>query len=113
MLLKNYYRFSLLLCFLMFFLASCNLIPPVTVNGTPIITTGSSTPDNSGTPTLNVWSKVAPGVELRYEDWKSPGDGEDTVTIVRFDLHHVQLSVGYQPSHPLLLSEWMHKEQAT
>src|SRR6266567_5471447 len=27
MLLKNYYRFSLLLCFLMFFLASCNLIP--------------------------------------------------------------------------------------
>jgi len=90
---------------------SCAALPTVTVNGTPVI--GNSTPDSSGTPTLNVWSKVAPGVELRYEDWKSSGDDEDIVTIVRFDLHHVRLSVGYRPSHPLLLSEWMHQDQAT
>ena len=113
MLLKHYYRLSLLLCFLVFFLASCDLIPPVTINGTPVITTGSSTPGNSVTPQLNVWSKVAPGVELRYEDWKSPAGDDDTVTIVRFDLHHVRLSVGYQPAHPQFMSDWMHKEQAT
>jgi uncharacterized protein YigE (DUF2233 family) len=113
MLLKNYYRLSLLLCLLMFFLASCDLIPPVTVNGTPVITTGNSTPDHSGTSQLNVWSKVAPGVELRYEDWKSPAGDDDTVAIARFDLHHVRLSVEYQPTHPRFMSDWMHKEQAT
>ena len=113
MLLKNYYRLSLLLCFLLFFLASCNLVPPVTVNGTPVITTGNSTPDTSGPPQLNVWSKVAPGVELRYEDWKSPAGDADTVAIVRFDLHHVRLSVEYQPAHPRFMSDWIHKEQAT
>ncbi len=102
---------ALIVLILLLSLVGCDALPTVTANGTTVI--GNNTPNSSGTPTLNVWSKVAPGVELRYEDWKSPGDGEDTVTIVRFDLHHVQLSVGYQPSHPLLLSEWMHKEQAT
>ncbi len=113
MLLKNYYRLSLLLCFLVFFLVSCDLIPSVAVNGTPIITTGNNTPDDAGTPQLNVWSKVATGVELRYEDWKSPTGDDDTVTIVRFDVRHVRLSVGYQPAHPLYMSDWMRKEQAT
>lgn len=110
---KNYYRVSLLLCFLVFFCVSCNLIPPVAVNGTPIITTGNSTPGDSATPQLNVWSKIATGVELRYEDWKSPAGDDDTVTIVRFDVRHVRLSVAYQPAHPLYMSDWMHKEQAT
>src|SRR6266700_959695 len=113
MLLKNYYRLSILLCFLLFFLVSCDLIPSVAVNGTPIITTGNNTPDDASTPQLNVWSKVATGVELRYEDWKSPTGDDDTVTIVRFDVCHVRLSVGYQPAHPLYLSDWMRKEKAT
>jgi len=113
MLLKNYYRLSLLLCFLLFFLVSCDLIPSVAINGTPIITTGNITPADAGTPQLNVWSKVAPGVELRYEDWKSPAGDDDTLTIVRFDVRHVRLSVGYQPAHPLYMSDWMRKEQAT
>lgn len=102
-----------MLCFLVFFCVSCDLIPSVAVNGTPIITTGNITPDDAGTPQLNVWSKVAPGVELRYEDWKSPAGDDDTVTIVRFDVRHVRLSVGYQPAHPLFMSDWMRKEQAT
>jgi len=66
-----------------------------------------------GTPQLNTWYKGTPGVEVRYEDWKSPGDNEDTVTIVRFDIHYVKLSVAYQPTTPLLMSEWMQKEHAT
>jgi exopolysaccharide biosynthesis protein len=28
-------------------------------------------------------------------------------------VRHVRLSVGYQPAHPLYLSDWMRKEQAT
>jgi len=52
-------------------------------------------------------------VEVRYEDWKSPGNNEDTVTIVRFDLRHITLSVAYQPTQPLSMSEWMQKEHAT
>ncbi len=88
-------------------------MPGVTINGTPVISPGKSTPGSSSTPQLNVWSEVEPGVELRYEDWKSPAGDDDTVTIVRFDLRHVRLSVGYQPTHPLLMSDWMRKEQAT
>ncbi len=49
-------------------------------------------------------------METRYEDWKSPGNNEDTVTIVRLDPHHVHLSLAYQPTEPLLISEWAQKE---
>jgi len=111
--LKPVYRVYLLLCFLVLFCVSCNLNPSVAVNGTPVITTGNNTPDDAGTPQLNVWSKVATGVELRYEDWKSPAGDDDIVTIVRFDVRHVRLSVGYQPAHPLYMSDWMRKEQVT
>jgi uncharacterized protein YigE (DUF2233 family) len=61
---------------------------------------------------LNVWSRVATGVEVRYEDWKIQGGDDDTVTIVRFDIHKIKLSVGYQPKQPLLMSEWMQQEHA-
>jgi len=59
-----------------------------------------------------VWNKVATGVEVRSEDWKIPGGDDDTVTIVRFDIHKIKLSVGYQPKQPLLMSEWMQQEHA-
>ncbi len=105
----------LLLCLFVLPLLSCDLVTTVKVNGTPgtVTSPGNSTPDNSNPPQLNVWSNAAPGVELRYEDWKSPAGDEDTVTIVRFDLHHVRLSVAYQPTKPMLLNQWMQKEQAT
>jgi uncharacterized protein YigE (DUF2233 family) len=61
---------------------------------------------------LNVWNRVATGVEVRYEDWKIPGGDDDTVTIVRFDLHKVKLSVGYQPGQPQSMNEWMQQERA-
>jgi len=59
-----------------------------------------------------VWNRVATGVEVRYEDWKIPGGDDDTVTIVRFDLHKIKLSVEYQPGQPLLMNEWMQQEHA-
>jgi uncharacterized protein YigE (DUF2233 family) len=111
--LKRGAQLYIFLCLLAFPLVACGLIPGVTVNGTPVISAGKSTPGSSSTPQLNVWSEVEPGVELRNEDWKSPAGDDDTVTIARFDLRHVRLSVGYQPAHPLLLSDWMRKEQAT
>jgi len=101
------------LCLLAFLLLACGLVPAVTFTSTPVTSPGNSTPGSLSTPQLNVWSKVEPGVELRYEDWKSPAGDDDTVTIVRFDLHLVRLSIGYQPAHPLLMSDWMRKEQAT
>ncbi len=103
-LLKLLLLFPLLFCVL----AGCDL----TFSGASSSSTGSGV-DSSGTPALNTWIQAAPGVEIRYEDWKSPGDNEDTVTIVRFDVHHIRLSVAYQPSDPLAMSEWMKKEQAT
>ena len=50
---------------------------------------------------------------MRYEDWKTDDSDDDTVTIVRFDLHSVTLSVGYHPHSPLGMSQWMQQEQAT
>jgi exopolysaccharide biosynthesis protein len=73
------------------------------------LNTGSgSTPTDTtgGNPPLNQWTQLAPGIEIRREHWKSAGPDEDTVTISRFDLHHLQMSVGYQPDHPLSLVSW-------
>ncbi|MBV9232211.1 MAG: phosphodiester glycosidase family protein [Chloroflexi bacterium] len=98
----------LLLCLLVGSLLACNVLPSVSYNGTPITTPSTpATTAGQSTPTLNVWSRLAPGVELRYEDWKSPGNNEDTVIITRFDLHRVHLSIGYQPNQPLQMSTWM------
>jgi uncharacterized protein YigE (DUF2233 family) len=103
--LSRFIRLSLLLCFLIFPLASCDLLPSVKVSITP------ATSSSNGTQ-LNVWNRVANGVEVRYEDWKIPGGDDDTVTIVRFDIHKIKLSVGYQPTQPLLMKEWMQQEHA-
>ncbi len=104
----------LLLCLLLCSLVACDILPS-TSSSTPGTsnTPTPSQPTDQGTPQLNTWYSGSPGVEVRYEDWKSPGNNEDTVTIVRFDLHHIKLSVAYQPSQPLSMSEWMQKEHAT
>jgi uncharacterized protein YigE (DUF2233 family) len=95
----------MLLCLLILPLAGCDLLPTITINGTPTTSSSNSTQ-------LNVWNKVAPGVEVRYEDWKNPGGDGDTVTIVRFDIHKIKLSVGYQPGQPQSMNEWMQQERA-
>lgn len=105
-------RLFLLFCLLLYFLAACDIAPSISVNGTPTSPAATSSPGNQGTLHLNTWYQGKRGVEVRYEDWKSPGNDEDTVTIVRFDLHYVKLSVAYQPSQPLLMSEWMQQDHA-
>ena len=110
---KHFIQLFLLLCLTACSLLSCDLVPSVSINGTPITSSPTNVAGVQGTPQMNTWYKGTAGVEVRYEDWKSPGNNEDTVTIVRFDLHYVKLSVAYQPSDPLLMSEWMQKEHAT
>jgi len=114
--LKHTIKLYLLLCLLLFSLAACDIIPTTSSNGSPgnsSTATTTNQPHDQGTPELNTWYRGAPGVEVRYENWKSPGNDEDTVTIVRFDLHHISLSVAYQPAKPLSMGEWMRQEQAT
>lgn len=108
-------KYCLLFCLLFCSLVACDILPSTSSSSTPGVSTTStvSQPTDQGTPQLNTWYSGTPGVEVRYEDWKSPGNNEDTVTIVRFDLHHIKLSVAYQPSQPLSMSEWMQKERAT
>ena len=114
--LKRTLKLYLLLCLLLSSLAACDIIPTTSSNGSPgnsSTATTTNQPHDQGTPELNTWYRGAPGVEVRYENWKSPGNNEDTVTIVRFDLRHISLSVAYQPTKPLSMGEWMRQEQAT
>jgi len=114
--LKRTLKLYLLLCLLLSSLAACDIIPTTSSNGSPgnsSTATTTNQPHDQGTPELNTWYRGAPGVEVRYENWKSPGNNEDTVTIVRFDLRHISLSVAYQPAKPLSMGEWMRQEQAT
>jgi len=105
-------KHALKLCFIL-----CILIAPLLACSISVGNLGSTS--GTSTPTagqngqqLNVWQKVSSGIELRYEDWKSPGNNEDTMTILRFDLSKVHLSVGYQPSNPMSVSDWAKKEHA-
>ncbi len=109
---KHIRLFCLMLCLLVGPLLACNALPSATFQGTPSAASPSGNPSSQGAPLLNQWIKAAPGIELRYENWKSPGDNEDTVTIARFDLRYAHLSIGYQPTHPLSLSEWMQQSHA-
>ena len=101
--LSRFIRLSLLLCVLMFPLLGCDILPSVTVSITPAASSSNGTQ-------LNVWNRVATGVEVRYEDWKNSDGDDDTVTIVRFDLHKIKLSVGYQPGQPLSMNDWTQLE---
>ncbi|GAC1641177.1 MAG: phosphodiester glycosidase family protein [Ktedonobacteraceae bacterium] len=106
---KNFYM--LCMCFLLLSgtLLACGLSSTATFNNsTPV----ASTTPPAVTPALNRWVTASPGIELRYEDWKSPGNNEDTVTTMRFSLNRVHLKVGYQPAKPLAIDEWMRQEQA-
>ena len=97
---------TLLLFLVACLLMACDVLPTVTINKTPVI-------PGQATPQLNTWFQGSNGVQIRYEDWKDNVNDEDTVTITRFDLHDVALSVAYQPNQPLSMSEWMQQEQAT
>jgi len=96
----------LLLIFILCSLMACDIVPSVTVNQTPVI-------PGQAKPQLNTWYQGGNGVQIRYEDWKDNDGDADTVTIARFDLQDVALSVAYQPDQPLAMSEWMRQEQAT
>ncbi len=96
-------RLSLILCLLVLPLAGCDILPGVTVSVTPA-------PSTNGGTQLNVWKKVAPGVEVRNEDWKDAAGDDDTVTIARFDTRKIKVSVGYQPGQPLSMSDWTQQE---
>lgn len=88
----------------------CDFPSLSSTGGTATATAVPETP--SGSPRFNTWETVGPGIQTRYEDWKS-SNNEDRVTIVRFDLHHIRLTIGYQPTQPLTMSAWMQQEQAT
>ncbi|GCE13738.1 phosphodiester glycosidase family protein [Tengunoibacter tsumagoiensis] len=102
------------LCLLVsFLLASCDLLPSLDSNSATA-TSQATVGDQSGNGIpLNTWIKAKTGVEIRQEHWKSPGNNEDIVTIARFDLKQVHLSVGYQPDKPLSTSDWMKQTGAT
>jgi uncharacterized protein YigE (DUF2233 family) len=106
--LKNTLKFCLLFMLLTFSIPGCSFFPTVSINGTPV-TNGNGT---GNALELNKWKPIAAGMDLRYEDWKSPNDDEDIVTIVRLNPQKVQFSVGYEPDNPLTISEWMTKEKA-
>ncbi len=87
-------------------LLACGLIPSISYSGTPV-TAANNTGGTPDSPPLDVWTQAKPGVAVRYEHWKSAGNNEDTVTIVRFDPHNIHLSVSYQPDKPLNLNVWV------
>lgn len=98
-------RLCLFCCLLLLpLLAGCDVLPSISIG------LNAQTP----TPGLNVWETVATGVQTRMETWQAPDNpaASDTVTIVRFDLNDVKLSVAYQPDQPLSMQGWMQKEQA-
>jgi uncharacterized protein YigE (DUF2233 family) len=99
----------LICCLLINVLPACNVLPDINAHPTPSLPIGYA---GSIPPQLNTWNQWAPGVELRYEHWQGTHKNEETVTIARFDLHHVHISVGYQPNQPLPLRNWMQQTNA-
>lgn len=102
---KHIQKLCLLLCILVGSLLSCSVLPDVSNNGTPVVSSSPGVSPNS--PALKVWYPSAPGIDVRYEDWKTPANHEDTVTIVRLNLQRVHISIGYQPNTPLSMNTWM------
>ena len=98
---------AIMVCILLFALLACD---------TPTINLGGSTTptpnDIPGGVQINTWYTVAPGAQVRYEDWKASDGSDDTVTIARFDPRNITLSVAYRPDAPLFASQWMQQEHA-
>jgi uncharacterized protein YigE (DUF2233 family) len=106
------YIMKLVLAFILLVnvLPACDVLPDKQIsNSTASVSDGSSGLLSSP---INTWSQWAPGVELRYERWKDTGNNEATVTIARFNLQHIHISVGYQPSQPLSVNNWMQQTNA-
>ncbi len=97
----------LALCLLIGSLLGCSIAAP----GASIQVTrpgnATSSQNQGGSQELNTWKQAAPGIEIRFEHWKSPGEDEDTVAITRLDLKKVHLSIGYASDKPQALSVWM------
>ncbi len=103
---KKALHLCLLLSLLAGALLACSLVPGVSYSGTPV-TASSNTGGSPDAPPLDTWTQARAGVAIRYEHWKSAGNNEDTVTIIRFDPHSIHLSIGYRPDKPLNLSSWV------
>ncbi|TMC20934.1 MAG: phosphodiester glycosidase family protein [Chloroflexi bacterium] len=98
-------RYSLLMRLL--YLVTCSLMSTLLLS-CDVVTV--ATPD--GTPSfnsqhLNTWLLQSSGIELRYEQWNSPENISDIITIVRLDPKHIHLSVDYHPDQPLTMNSWM------
>jgi len=91
-------------------LLACDVLPDKQISNltTPVPDGYSGSPPSP----INTWNQWTPGVELRYEHWKGARNNEGTVTIARFDLHLVHISVGYQPDQPLSMNNWMKQTNA-
>ena len=105
---KHALKMSLLITLLVCSLLACDVLPSVSLNGTPVTPLQQA----GGSSTLNVWTKTQSGVEIRREQWKGASGNSDTVTITRFDPQKVHISIGYQPSNPLTLKAWMKQTKA-
>lgn len=100
---RRLFLFFALLLLLVGSLLACDALPSISYNGTPITASPTTNPLD---PSPDRWTTVEPGVEIRSEKWTSPGNNEDTVIITRLNLHRVRLQVGYQPTHPMTMSQW-------
>src|SRR5260370_7253917 len=101
----------LLLSLLICSLVSCDL-PTVSVgSSTPTVSSPTNTPGDQGknSAQLNTWYPGSRGVEVRYEDWKSPGNNEDTVTLAHFHLLHLKYRLTHNPHQPILIPNSTHK----
>ncbi len=107
---QSRYKLFLLICLLVSTLLACNVLPNITIKGTPIVS--SSTPLDQDTPSLNQWTQLTPGIEVRSEKWTNPANDSDTVVITRLDLHKVHLKIGYNSSRPLTMNEWQKQTDA-
>jgi uncharacterized protein YigE (DUF2233 family) len=116
MAMKKIIKLLLPLALLVSSLLACGTASTITITntqGTPLASIHASAANTAAaTPAINTWYSASPGIEIRYEHWTSPGDNDDTVTIVRLDPKRIHLSVAYQPQQPLSMSAWMQQTHA-
>jgi uncharacterized protein YigE (DUF2233 family) len=109
---KHFRTFCLLLGLLIGSLLGCSITAPGTASTNSSPGNTETTQNQGGSQALDTWTQAAPGIETRFERWKSPGEDADTVTITRLDLKKVHLSIGYAPNNPQLISTWMKQTNA-